>query len=276
MPLWCILALELLARATLSRISPALLADQKEENNLLYAFGFPGKAALSSISARLVFQRCTVICEEFSEQERKRCMKWMSWRNEELHTGHMPFENLMTSAWQPDFFRICSVLLNKNETVPENFLGPAHAARATTMVESLSQEERQEAHRLVKEAKEKFLGLEFENRMERLQSGAKTAKKVIEMKPNCKEVRCPSCEGSAFILGDLIRSTTPKEEDGELIQDDVWLPTALACVACELSISGHARVAALGLGNQFVTKDFLDPRDYFNIEDLPAKYYDLG
>ena len=54
-PLWCILSLELLARATLSRINPALLADPRDGNNILSALGFPGKTAPVSVPAKTVF-----------------------------------------------------------------------------------------------------------------------------------------------------------------------------------------------------------------------------
>ena len=38
--LWSLIGLELLARATLARVHPALLADPQDGGHLLYAFGF--------------------------------------------------------------------------------------------------------------------------------------------------------------------------------------------------------------------------------------------
>ena len=273
-PLWCILSLELLARATLSRINPVLLADPREGSNILYALGFPGKKGPTSIPAKTVFIRCMTVCENFSEQEFDRCMEWLNWRNEDLHTGNMPFENLRTGRWLPDFFRICSILLEHNETDLEDFVGTSHTSQANEMLESLSREERKRAHKAVKEAREKFQQLEVSERLEKLKDGDAKLEKLLLRHKNCKRIKCPSCEGSACLVGDLIRSTTPKEEEGELTQDDVWLPKGIGCLCCTLKISGHAGVAVLEFGDQFVTKDYLDPKDYFEIEFDPADYFE--
>ena len=271
-PLWCILSLELLARATLSRISPALLADPRAENNILYALGFPGKTVPVSVPANTVFVRCMAVCEKFSKQEYNRCVEWLNWRNEDLHTGRMPFENLKTSIWLPDFFRICSILLEQNETDLDDFVGTSHTSQATTMVESLSQEERAKTHEAVRESREDFQKLEISERLERIKRGADKLQEVLLRHNSGKQIKCPSCEGAAVVVGDLIRSTTPKFEEGELTQDDVWLPKAMGCYCCALKIRGHAGVAALGFGDQFVTKDYLDPKEYFEIEFDPADY----
>ena len=208
-PLWCILSLELLARATLSRISPALLADQRDGSNILYALGFPGKTAPVSVPAKTVFFRCMAVCEKFSELENKQCMEWMEWRNEDLHTGRMPFENLKASIWLPDFFRICSIFLEQNETGMDDFFGPVHTIQATKMVESLSKDERAKAHETVREARDKFQNLEVSERLEKLKRGGELEKQYLSENRGFKQIKCPSCEGGALVAGDLIRSTTP-------------------------------------------------------------------
>ena len=273
-PLWYILSLELLARATLSRISPALLADPRDRNNILYALGFPGKTVPVSVPAKAVFILCMAVCEKFSKQEYNRCVEWLNWRNEDMHTGRMPFENLKTSIWLPDFFRICSILLEQNETDLDDFVGTSHTSQATTMVESLSQEERAKTHEAVRESREDFQKLGISERLERIKRGGDKLQEVLLRHKSGKQIKCPSCEGEAVVVGDLIRSTTPKYEEGELTQDDVWLPKAMGCYCCALKIRGHAGFAALGFGDQFVTKDYLDPKEYFEIEFDPADYFE--
>ena len=277
-PLWYILSLELLARATLSRISPALLADPRDGSNILFALGFQrlpsGRTAPASVPARTVFSRCAVVCEKFTEQDSKRCTEWLNWRNEELHTGKLPFENLRTSIWQPDFFRICSILLEQNNTSLEDFVGTDFANHAKTMVSAFSENEREVARNSVKAAKEKFQGLGVEERLEKIKFGEEKSKDLQSKFPGCKEIECPSCEGRALIGGELVRSTIPRHQDGELAQEDVWLPNIVRCECCGLKIRGHARVSALGFGDQFVSTDFLDPRDHFEIEFDPSDYFD--
>ena len=224
--------------------------------------------------AKTVFARCMTICEKFSKQEYDRCMEWMNWRNEELHTGSMPFENLKTGNWLPDFYRICSIFLENNNSNLDDFVGTMHATQATMMVEALSQEEKKKAYGAVKEQRRIFEDLEVAERLERIRAGSEKSKQYVKENVGSKEIECPSCEGRAVIIGELIRSTTPKEEAGELIQEDVWLPRGLGCLCCRLRISGHAQVAALGFGDQFVSKDYLDPKDYFDIEFDPADYFE--
>src|ERR1035438_5591571 len=71
--LWCSLGLELLARAALASISPALLAEpDREHKNLLHAihrqFEIPQP---KSINASLVFQLCAKIFPTFTSEDSK-------------------------------------------------------------------------------------------------------------------------------------------------------------------------------------------------------------
>ena len=273
-PLWCILSLELLARATLSRVNTALLAELRDEMSILTACGFPSKKAPSSVTAKGAFHRCVVVCEDFSEEDYKRCIEWLNWRNEELHTGSLPFDELKTSEWLPDFFRICNILLEKNETNLENFLGIKNSGTAEKMIESLSHQKRAYAHAEVKEKKAKFDALSVEDRLERIKQGSAKAKTPGSLRARSKEITCPSCEGVALVVGNLIRSTTPRDHKGQLVQDDIWLPTVLGCYCCGLKLDGHAYVSALGFGDQFLTKDVLDPKDYYEIEFAPYDSYE--
>ena len=271
--LWCIFALELLARATLSRINPALLADPKEGGNILSACGFPTKKAPLSIPAKTAFHRCTVVCKEFSAQDYEKCMEWSNWRNEELHTGALPFEELRTSTWVPYFFKICEILLKENETTLEDFLGQEHATTAKKIMEALSAQVKKDAFELVKKQRAGFSELAVAERLAQITTGIEKVETYTSRHPKYKEVKCPSCEGKAVILGALVRSTVPKADEGNLSQEDVWLPTDLACPCCSLKVKGHAFVAALGLGDQFVTTDILDPQEYYQIEFDPSDYF---
>jgi len=141
------------------------------------------------------------------------------------------------------------------------------------MIESLSDQKRKEAYEQVGKRKKRFDEMDIVDRLERIRQGDAKAKENRSLRARSRETKCPSCEGVALIVGDLIRSTTPKDQDGEFVQDDVWLPTGLVCFCCELVLRGHAYVSALGFGDQFTTKDILDPKDYYQIEFDPSDYY---
>ena len=273
-PLWSVLALELLARATLSSIHPALLADPRDGASLLHACGYPSKKAPTSAPARTVFHRCVVICGEFTEQDYNKCLEWLNWRNEELHTGELPFEQLKTGSWLPDFFRICTTLLHANQSSLEDFVGPEHAKMATDMISALSAQKRSEAFDAVKKKRAEFQNRQVEERLERIRDGKEQIKDQYRLRARGKEIVCPSCEGPALVVGDLIRSTTPRDDEGEFVQDDVWLPAGLRCWCCGLKLVEHAHVSALGFGDQFVTQDILDPKEYYEIQFDPSDYYE--
>lgn len=273
-PLWSILSLEFLARATLSRVNPALLADPRDGASVLHACGYPSKKAPTSVPAKTVFHRCVVVCEEFTEQDYNMCLEWLNLRNEELHTGELPFELLRTSSWLPDFFRICVKLLSQNESSLEDFVGPDHAPTATDMISALSAQKRSEAFASVQQKKSEFRNLGIEERLERIRDGKEHMKREYVLRSRGKEVSCPACEGSALVIGNLVRSTTPRDNEGEFVQDDVWLPAALRCWCCGLRFTEHAHVSALGFGDQFVTADVLDPKEYYDIQFDPSEYFE--
>src|SRR4051812_15292481 len=70
---WCSLALELLARAALASISPALLAEpDPDHKNLLYALKVKtAVAGRKSLGIARVLNLCTLLFPAFSEEDRK-------------------------------------------------------------------------------------------------------------------------------------------------------------------------------------------------------------
>ena len=85
--LWSLVAIELLARAALARVHPALIADPQEGSHLLYAFGYGEPRPPRSVPAATVFRRCQVVVPLFTAQLTKDAIALMTLRNEELHTG---------------------------------------------------------------------------------------------------------------------------------------------------------------------------------------------
>ena len=209
-PLWSVLALELLSRATLAKVHPALLADPRDGGSLLHACGYPSKKSPTSVPAKTVFHRCVVICGEFTEQDYEKCLAWLNWRNEELHTGELPFAQLKTGSWLPDFFRICATLLHQNQSSLDDFVGPEHAKMAANMISALSAQKRTEVFHAVKKKKAEFQELPVEARLERIRDGRENLKGQYRLRARGKEIVCPSCEGPALVVGNLVRSTTPR------------------------------------------------------------------
>jgi len=135
-PFWSSLALELIGRATLSKIHPALIADPREGHNILHAFGFsPKKGVPKTIGAKTIFLRLQIIIPEFTVEDEKFCQSFINMRNEELHTGTPIFEDFSTNIWLTKFYKAIKVLLEFQEKSLADLFGADEAEVAEQMIE---------------------------------------------------------------------------------------------------------------------------------------------
>ncbi|ESX58350.1 hypothetical protein NKH85_32875 [Mesorhizobium sp. M0924] len=113
--LWSGLALELLARAALANIHPALVAEpDRAGSNLISALGFKPivkKFKPRSITVSEVFTRLAAMLPEFSAELESFGALHTGRRNAELHSGELSFDGVKGSSWQPKFYQTCAVLL---------------------------------------------------------------------------------------------------------------------------------------------------------------------
>ena len=94
-------------------ISPSLLADSRDWRNLTYALDVDSKGSdfrARSISSTELFERVHKLVSEFTEEDRRFCLRHADRRNAELHTGELAFEEDLD--WRPRFFHVCTILVN--------------------------------------------------------------------------------------------------------------------------------------------------------------------
>src|SRR5713226_846260 len=118
--------LEFLARAALANISPVLLADPNDWNNTYYALGGNPKASKfipRSIDVSSVIKRLRETVPEFTTEVEGFAAQHVSRRNEELHTGGVPFDGA-NPAWLGPFYQTCEVLLKPLGQSLSSLLGP--------------------------------------------------------------------------------------------------------------------------------------------------------
>lgn len=270
--LWSSLALELLARAALSRFSPTLLADTTSWHNLSYALGYVPKVAKflpKSITTADVLTRLNALLPEFDEELRNFCLLHTGNRNAELHSAEMPFEGISTSAWLASFYRSCEVLGKSLGSSLEALFGDDEAEAAVKVMAAAkdaaanSVKTSINAHRTVWEGK---------SEQERVKLA--TQAEVWARRQDGHVVNCPACSSKALVYGDPI--TVPKKtlEDDLVTEIQTCLPTKFECVACGLKISGLSQLAASGLGDPFRKTITYDAADYFKPEDDMSDYED--
>lgn len=268
--LWSTLSLELLSRATLANINPALLAEHKDWNNLLYSLGIQPRAKKfipKSIDITAVFTRLQELLPDFTPELEGFCTGHMAKRNEELHSGHTPFVEVNSSSWLPGYYRSCSVLLLSMGSSLELYLGTEEAQVATAMIDAATDESAKvvaksiNAHNLVwsdKDSSEKSkLKLQATNWATRFDG---------------HRVICPSCNCNAVVTGSGISAPIKTIEGDEITETQQYLPSKFECIACGLKISGLSQISAAGLGDAYKATFTYDAAEYYAPEDEYSEY----
>lgn len=263
-PLWAILALELLARATLAHVHPALLADpQVKGANLLYAFGYGSVSAPKSVPAKTVFARCKEIVPLFTDKQERHCLTLVERRNAELHSGELAFEQFATSTWLAEYFATCKILVDFQAKTLEELFGPEEAEAANEMIEEVATTLLATVKAKIAVAEAAFLALDDDERTARLQRTPQRSDVANTVRP------CPACGGHAIVLGKIVRAEEPRTVDSTLFRTIHVLPTMLICEACQLMLQDHGELHAADLGGQYTVTETLDPTEHFSFYEEP-------
>ncbi len=229
-PFWATLALEFLARATLSKVNPCLLADPKEGSNNLYACGFASPNPPVSINAKTVFLRCQKIVSNFTQDEFDFSMSLVQRRNEELHTSSTAFEDFPTRLWLAKYFRVCNLLLTAQHHTLEDLFGVGEARAAREMVEAEEKRVKKEALDMISAAKKLYEAKQKDD----LPKQRKEFQAWFKQKaPHLSKLAlCPACGENCLLVGEHIRSSEVRLEEYEIMQEIFVLPTQLWCAFC--------------------------------------------
>ncbi|WP_028206415.1 hypothetical protein [Paraburkholderia nodosa] len=262
-PFWASLALEFLGRSALAYVHPALLAEASDPDgrNLLYAFGLEPKVknfVPKSIPTSEVLLRCEQIVPNFTKDLESFCKGLANKRNEELHSGGLPFSKLANHTWLPRFYEAANALLAFQKKKLEDFVGKDEANAAAKMLAAVVDEAAKNVQKLVNAHMEVWKNKDQSEKDEL----AKAAK--IAANPAFGHViDCPSCGSKALLMGEEIRQQPPVLENDEMVVRSLMLPTELVCKACALTVKGHNQLYAAGFGSQFTKTLTYDPVDYY-------------
>jgi hypothetical protein len=258
---WSSLALELLVRAALSRISPVLLADNKHWQNLHYALvgGSPSiRFTPTSIGTKEVLSRLTELLPAFNKEIAGFCAKHADRRNAELHSGELAFSSYGTSQWLAPFYQACKVLLESIDKGLEDIF--SDPLTAESMIESLQDKAAAAVQQDINAHARVWLGHSEEERQDAMAKAIQWARPQVGHR-----VVCPACNSQALINGSPSGSvTTTLTEDGVEERQGV-IPASFQCIACGLKIVGHSKLAACGLGDAFTMTKISSAADFFGL-----------
>jgi hypothetical protein len=270
--LWASLALELLARAALSKFSPALLADATSWHNLSYALGYTPKVTKflpKSIATADVLTRLNELLPDFDEELRKFCLIHAGNRNAELHSAEMPFEDASISTWLPSFYRSCEVLGKSLGTALEDLFGDDEAKAAKKVMAAAKDAAANSVMGSIKAHK-----TVWEGKLERERAKLAMQAEVWAKRQDGHVVDCPACASKALLYGDPITEPKKTIKDDLITEIQTCLPTKFECVACNLKISGLSQLTASGLGDPYKRTFTYDAADYYKPDDEMSGYED--
>lgn len=277
-PLWATLALEFLGRATLAKIHPVLVADPREPEWIMYAFGYRTSKPPRSIPAKGVFARCEVVAPLFTEAERKFCMAMVERRNEELHSGAPAFHDYPHGAWLAEYFRVCDILLDAQGRKLGHLFGGDEAKAARKMIAADQTELRSRVFGAIRTRREEWENRPEEDRRRISSAAAARSHQFTRAAPLTKLLRCPACDTPGILKGQRVRGSDPVAEEDVVVVNAVLLPTELECSACGLRLRTHGELHAAGLGAQYTMRLELDPADYYGLtygqDDFYGEEYD--
>jgi hypothetical protein len=262
--IWSALTLEMLVRAAVASVSPVLVADAQDWNNLLYALGgAPKKAKFIPKSAAItdLVARAEDLCPGFTREHANFCASHFARRNSEIHTGNLAFENIGSSTWTPSFYSTCEVLLAAIGETLATLFDKETADRAQEEIAALRDDTAKAVNGTISAHKAVWAGRTDDER-----EASKQQANTSSLRHYGHRVSCPACGSTALIQGTPAGAAKQSVEEGGILERQVMKPEAFACVACGLRISGYSKLLAAGLGNSYVATAHYDAVEYFEID----------
>jgi hypothetical protein len=262
--LWSAFVVEMLVRAAVANVSPVLLADSKDWNNLLHALDKPTKKqkfVAKSASITELIQRVEDLIDGFTREHSNFCASQVARRNSEVHSGNMPFENLGTSSWLPSFFTVSQILANEIGESLESLFGNEVAEQAKEEISALKDDTANTvkgtitAHKTV-----------WRDKTPEEQEQARQQADTVSLRHYGHRVNCPACGSTALLQGKAAGEAKKEVSDDGIIERQVMRPEKFQCVACGLRINGYSKLRAANLGDTYISTSHYDAIEYFEVD----------
>jgi hypothetical protein len=271
-PFWAAITLEFLARATLAKVHPVLLADPREGENILYVFGFQKKSKYTplSIPTKTVLERLEVVVPNFTDNEKDFCKEITTRRNDELHSGNLGFSDYPTKKWLSKYYRTIKILLEFQEKTLNELLGNEEASAAEEMIKQRDATLEKTVKDRISLHKKLFEALPPEIQKTRISNYE--ADKWYVRNEFKKDETCPACGNSGAMKGKLISVAEGKIAETEIIQNINVLPTEFKCYCCNLEILNHLELDIIEMGGQFKIEEVFDPKEFYDIANFEPDF----
>jgi hypothetical protein len=269
--LWASLSLELLGKAALAKVHPALVADPLHFQSLFAACGRQLSPDIKTITAKTLFERLSHLDKAFDSRHQKFCEQMAIRRNAELHSGESPFSGMSPGAWEREFWGAVETVLSIQDETLESWLGAEDSKTPTKIVEQAAQALDWAVKHRVTRCKEDFLK-KYQDPKQRqavVDGSEKLGWNDITWDGSSR-CGCPACSSSGFVGGTLWNEEVVGTEPGgygsdERGEDYGEPPTetveksytieVFECPICGLRLYGTKEIAAAELPEDFTERE---------------------
>ncbi|MFI7048965.1 hypothetical protein [Streptosporangium sandarakinum] len=250
--LWAALALELLAKAALSKVSPLLVAEPTEEGtNLLIAIGLvAGDARFTSIKATTLFKRCHKAFKPFDQAE---AIKIIKGRNEYLHSSGAGFMAIPSHAWWPRYWAQATTLITALDKDVSDFVGIDRMGVVQAYLEQDAKNVEQRTQALIERAKQRLQQHRDGNLPARV---AREWQSDLDLRASLSydtDAECPACAATGTLEGeDVLNAEVSYNDEPDDIQVTLTIGAEyFSCPTCHLVLMGYKLIKQAGLPEEF-------------------------
>lgn len=254
--LWASLALELLGKAALANIHPSLVVDPTHYESLFAASGVIISADIKTIAAATLYKRLAHLSKYFDSKVKEFCDAISIRRNAELHSGELPFHQMVPEAWEGRYWQAAEIIAGLSKISLEEWIGADNAKAPKGLVSAAAAATIEAAKRRVEQAREHF--------MERPRKERNAALDLSKSKHDYHfpklfnllaekewDVVCPACTGRAFLagmgFGEEVIDPEAGAEGWEEQVEKYYGAEEFHCPTCDLHLNSRPEIEAAGL-----------------------------
>jgi hypothetical protein len=264
--LWASLALELLGKAALARVHPALVADPQHYQSLFAACGRQISPEIRTITAKTLFERLSHIEKAFDARYQRFCEQMALRRNSELHSGESPFSGMSAETWEREFWGAVETMLKMQGESLESWLGAEESKAPVKILDQAKEALEWAVRNRIARFKEDF---EKNN-----PDPAKRSQRIKDTEqfrywewPQHKDLvgdgldkhKCPACGAFGMLGGSLWNEEVSEDQDPsdpttEYV-DLTYVVEEFVCPTCGLRLFGTKETQAGGLPEEFTKSE---------------------
>ena len=253
--LWMALVLEVLGKAHLAKLHPALVADPQHADSLLAVCAGVATTEYRSITAKTVFARCMKTVAGFDQSIEQFCLRVANDRNAHLHSGELPFAAKRADVWQSKCWSVVAILVAAQGRTLEDLVGAEEAVAVRKVITDAKQLHEVHVQRRVASHAEGFKKLDGEERNLR-RAAAKLLEQRVKQEGDTTRITypCPACGNPGCLDGEVFDETAAEAD-----ADEPWWrwfdctlgASEFRCAACGLKLDGYDEVIAADLPEDY-------------------------